>query len=89
MQGQKYGRDTEIVQHMRPEPMTAREEAAQAGIDDTEFEIFKHKMHMIALEGKETTMKLGASTAMRCSPVGLCSSRRTAVMPELICGSRV
>ncbi|HOP20132.1 MAG TPA: hydantoinase B/oxoprolinase family protein [Amphiplicatus sp.] len=65
MQGQKYGRDTEIVQHMRPEPMTAREEAAQAGIDDTEFEIFKHKMHMIALEGKETTMKLGASTAMR------------------------
>ncbi len=61
----RYARDHEIVHHMRPEPMTARETAAQPLIDDTEFEIFRHKMHMIALEGKETTMKLGASTAMR------------------------
>jgi len=65
MKALKYGRDTEIVQHMRPEPMTDREAAAQDNLDETEFEIFKHKMHMIALEGKETTMKLGASTAMR------------------------
>lgn len=60
-----YERDHEVVQRLRPEPMTEIEAAAQSGIDDTEFEIFKHKMHMIALEGKETTMKLGASTAMR------------------------
>ena len=60
-----YERDHEVVQRLRPEPMTEQEAAAQAVIDDTEFEIFKHKMHMIALEGKETTMKLGASTAMR------------------------
>jgi acetone carboxylase alpha subunit len=60
-----YGRDYEVVQRMRPEPMTAQEAAAQASVDDVEFDIFKHKMHMIALEGKETTMKLGASTAMR------------------------
>ena len=60
-----YERDHEVVQRLRPEPMTAIEAAAQSTIDDTEFEIFKHKMHMIALEGKETTMKLGASTAMR------------------------
>lgn len=60
-----YTRDSEVVQRMKPEAMTAREEAAQAGIDDLDFEIFQHKMNMIALEGKETTMKLGASTGMR------------------------
>lgn len=65
MSGFSYGRDQEVVQRMRPEPMTAEEERAQAGVGDLEFEIFRHKMHMIALEGKETTMKLGASTAMR------------------------
>ena len=48
-----YERDHEVVQRLRPEPMTAIEAAAQSTIDDTEFEIFKHKMHMIALEGKE------------------------------------
>ncbi|MBR0567512.1 hydantoinase B/oxoprolinase family protein [Azoarcus sp. L1K30] len=61
----RYGRDFEVVQRLRPEPETAREVAAQQGIDDLEFEIFQHKAGMIALEGKETTMRLGASTAMR------------------------
>lgn len=61
----KYGRDHEVVGRLRPEPVTAREDAAMAGVDDLDFEIFQHKMHMVALEGKETTMKLGASTAMR------------------------
>jgi len=60
-----YGRDHEVVQRLRPEPMTAEEKLALGNLDDTDFEIFRHKMHMIALEGKETTMKLGASTAMR------------------------
>ncbi len=60
-----YGRDLEVVQRMRPEPMTEAEQAAQAAVGDLDFEIFRHKMEMIALEGKETTMKLGASTAMR------------------------
>ncbi len=60
-----YERDHEVVQRLRPEPMTEKEQAAQSLIDGVEFEIFKHKMHMVALEGKETTMKLGASTAMR------------------------
>jgi len=60
-----YGRDHDIVQRLRPEAMTTEEEAAQAGIEDIDFDIFRHKMHMIAFEGKETTMKLGASTAMR------------------------
>jgi len=60
-----YSRDYEVVQRMRPEPMTEAEQRAQACIEDLDFEIFTHKMHMIALEGKETTMKLGASTAMR------------------------
>lgn len=60
-----YTRDLEVVQRMRPEPMTAAEQAAQAGIDETDFEIFVHKLNMIAQEGKETTMKLGASSGMR------------------------
>jgi acetone carboxylase alpha subunit len=61
----RYGRDHEVVQRLRPEPLTEREQAAQAAVDDLDFEIFRHKMDMVALEGKETTMKLGASTAMR------------------------
>lgn len=64
-QNVRYGRDHEVVQRLRPEPETPREMAAQAGIDELEFEIFQHKAGMIALEGKETTMRLGASTAMR------------------------
>lgn len=61
----RYGRDHEVVQRLRPEPITERELAALAAVDDLDFEIFRHKMDMVALEGKETTMKLGASTAMR------------------------
>ena len=60
-----YGRDFEVIQRLRPEPMTAEEEAAQDGIEAVDFEIFRHKLEMIAQEGKETTMKLGASTGMR------------------------
>lgn len=60
-----YGRDEEVVQRMKPEPMTPFESDAQDQISDVEFEIFQHKMNMIAQEGKETTMKLGASSGMR------------------------
>ncbi|MCK5879574.1 MAG: hydantoinase B/oxoprolinase family protein, partial [Holophagae bacterium] len=60
-----YGRDTEVVQRMKPEPMTPEETAAQSAIEDIDYEIFTHKMNMIAQEGKETTMKLGASAGMR------------------------
>ena len=65
MNGSAYGRDREVVQHLKPEPMTSEERADQDKIDDVDFEIFVHKMNMIAQEGKETTMKLGASTGMR------------------------
>ncbi len=65
MSGFSYSRDAEVVQRMRPEPMTAAERAAQESVGALDFEIFRHKMEMIALEGKETTMRLGASTAMR------------------------
>lgn len=65
MNGMAYGRDTEVVQRLKPEPMTPEEAAAQANIKDVDFDIFMHKMNMIAQEGKETTMKLGASTGMR------------------------
>jgi N-methylhydantoinase B/oxoprolinase/acetone carboxylase alpha subunit len=60
-----YARDHDVVQRMRPEPITPLEQSSGDGITDLDFDIFKHKMHMIAIEGKETTMKLGASTAMR------------------------
>jgi len=65
MNGMAYGKDMEVVQRLKPEPMTKEESAAQEKIDDVEFEIFSHKMNMIAQEGKETTMKLGASSGMR------------------------
>lgn len=65
MSMKSYGRDSEVVQRLRPEPLSPEEEAAQSKVDEVEFEIFKHKMDMIAQEGKETTMKLGASTGMR------------------------
>ncbi len=65
MNGLAYGRDNQVVQRLKPEPMTPGEEAAQSKIVDVDFEIFSHKMNMIAQEGKETTMKLGASTGMR------------------------
>lgn len=77
MNSMAYGRDTEIVQRLKPEPMTPEEQATQSQIDDVDFEIFMHKMNMIALEGKETTMKLGASTGMRWGDVafGLYTAR--------------
>jgi acetophenone carboxylase len=65
MLGRTYGRDMEVVQRLKPEPITDEEQAAQERIEDVDFEIFQHKMSMIAQEGKETTMKLGASTGMR------------------------
>lgn len=65
MQGMAYGKDLEVVQRLKPEPMTPEEEAAQDLISDVDFEIFSHKVNMIAQEGKETTMKLGASSGMR------------------------
>jgi N-methylhydantoinase B/oxoprolinase/acetone carboxylase alpha subunit len=65
MSGLAYARDTEVAQRLKPEPMTAEEELAQEKIDPVDFDIFVHKMNMIAQEGKETTMKLGASTGMR------------------------
>lgn len=61
----RYGRDHEVVQRLRPEPVTERETRAIDSLDELDFEITRHKLTMIALEGKETTMKLGASTAMR------------------------
>ena len=60
-----YARDMEVVQQLKPEPMTARETEAQEKIDAVEYDIFVHKMNMVAQEGKETTMKLGASSGMR------------------------
>ncbi len=65
MNGPMYGRDHDVVQRMLPEPVSEEEARAIVNLDPTDFQIFSHKMEMIALEGKETTMKLGASTGMR------------------------
>lgn len=61
----RYGRDHELVQRLRPESQTVREAEGLEHMDDLEFEIAQHKLNMVAFEGKETTQKLGASTAMR------------------------
>ncbi|MHB8109800.1 MAG: hydantoinase B/oxoprolinase family protein [Syntrophorhabdaceae bacterium] len=65
MNGITYGRDHEVVQRLKPEPITSDEARAIENLDPTDYEIFSHKMNMIALEGKETTQKLGASAGMR------------------------
>ena len=65
MQGMAYGKDMEVVKQLNPEPMTSDEASEQERIDDVDFDIFTHKVNMIAQEGKETTMKLGASSGMR------------------------
>ncbi len=51
MAATSYDRDMDVVQRLRPEPVTDREQAAQELLKDIDFDIFKHKMHMIALEG--------------------------------------
>src|SRR5208283_3536271 len=65
MDGLAYGRDMEVVQRIKPEPLTPEETAGLERMDPTDFEIFAHRINMIAQEGKETTMKLGASNGMR------------------------
>ena len=65
MDGLAYGRDMEVVQRLKPEPLTPEETAGLERMDPTDFEIFAHRINMIAQEGKETTMKLGASNGMR------------------------
>jgi N-methylhydantoinase B/oxoprolinase/acetone carboxylase alpha subunit len=65
MQGMAYGKDMEVVKRLNPEPMTSDEASVQQEINDVDFDIFTHKVNMIAQEGKETTMKLGASSGMR------------------------
>ena len=45
-----YGRDAEIVQRLKPEAMSPEEAMAQDGIDAVDFEIFIHKMNMMAQE---------------------------------------
>jgi acetophenone carboxylase len=65
MNGMAYGKDMEVVQRLKLEPLTEEEREAVKDLDPVDFEIFSHKMNMIAQEGKETTMKLGASQGMR------------------------
>lgn len=65
MKNMLFARDYEVVQRMRPEPITGEEAEAMKNMDPVDYEIFNHKMNMIGQEGKETTMKLGASTGMR------------------------
>lgn len=65
------GKDLEIRYRLKPEPPTERELAGMKNMDDVDFEIFRHRMQMITHEGKETAIKLGASTAVRWGDVGM------------------
>jgi acetophenone carboxylase len=62
-------RDFEVQHRLKPEQATELEKKLPL-LSDTEFQIFRHKMETIAFEGKETTMRLGASAAMRGGDVG-------------------
>ncbi|MFQ5342032.1 MAG: hydantoinase B/oxoprolinase family protein [Anaerolineae bacterium] len=59
------GRDLEIRERLRPEPMTEREQAGQSVLDDLSFNIFSHKMTTAAVECQELLNRLGASTGAR------------------------
>ncbi len=59
------GRDLDIRDRLRPEPMTEREKACQAGLDDLSLNIFSHKMATTAVECQELLNRLGASTGAR------------------------
>lgn len=59
------GRDLDIRDRLRPEPMTERERACQAVLDDLDFNIFSHKLTTAAAECQELLIRLGASTGAR------------------------
>lgn len=65
------GRDLSIRHRIKPEPLTERELNCIENVPDLDFEVFRHKIHMITLECKETCMKLGASTGMRWGDLGI------------------
>ncbi len=66
------GRDLAIRSRMKPEAPTQRELDAMAGISDVDFTIFRHKMHTIAQEAKQTCSKLGASAGVRWGDLAMC-----------------
>lgn len=65
------GIDREVINQIRPEPITEREKEYMKNIDSTELGIFSHKLEMITHECKEILLKLGASTGCRWGDIGL------------------
>ncbi len=81
------GRDMSLRGRLKPEPATEREKDCMRNISDVDFEIFRHKMQTIAMECKETCIKLGASTGMRWGDLGI--SIYTASGDSSICATGI
>ncbi len=62
-------RDFDVQNRLRPEAPDVREHNLPR-LEDTEFQIFRHKLETIAFEGKETAMRLGACAAIRAGDLG-------------------
>ncbi|MFQ5517003.1 MAG: hydantoinase B/oxoprolinase family protein [Acidimicrobiia bacterium] len=54
-------RDVNLLKHWRPEPTTAREEAAMEGIERGDFEIYRTKMELSCWEAYQTFQRMGIS----------------------------
>ncbi len=58
------GRDLDILDQFRPEPMDDVEKSVIESMSMFDFEIFNHNMQMICLEGKEVFINRGATIAV-------------------------
>ena len=58
------GRDLDILDNFKPEKADEVERKIMDDMSMFDFEIFNHRMQMIALEGKEVFLRLGATIAV-------------------------
>ncbi len=64
--------DYEVLKRLKAEPATERELVARDKISTSDFEIFHHKMELLATEGKEVFVKLGSSSVIQTSDLACC-----------------
>ncbi|MFH1151403.1 MAG: hydantoinase B/oxoprolinase family protein [Actinomycetota bacterium] len=66
------GRDLDILERVYPEPVTEEESRCMELLTPAEFEIFSHRMQMIALEANEVLIRTLGSPAGLAGDVGAC-----------------
>lgn len=65
-----------MVERWRPEPATEAEQECMKKMDLTTFEVFNHKIQLVALEGKEVMVSTGATSSLLAGDI--CSGLYTA-----------